>query len=133
VADQLLQEADRDPGLRGQRMRKLGLAIIESLVQIVPMAPAPAAEGFDIRTGQASAIRGGPAFLGNHGRGLHLDELRREVPHRVAGVRSSALSASGKRELKRSGAAEQISLISTRILSSTDHKTHKIEKHENED
>lgn len=62
VADQLLQESDRDPSPRGQRMRKLGLMIIESLVRIVPMSPAPAAEGFDIRTGQASAVRGAPAF-----------------------------------------------------------------------
>ncbi|HXR08459.1 MAG TPA: hypothetical protein VN765_14080 [Candidatus Acidoferrum sp.] len=62
VADQLLQESGRDPGPRGQRMRKLGLTIIESLIRIVPMSPAPAAEGFDIRTGKASAVRGAPAF-----------------------------------------------------------------------
>ncbi len=62
VADQLLQESDRDPGPRGQRMRKLGLMIIESLIRIVPMSPAPAAEGFDIRTGRAGAVRGAPAF-----------------------------------------------------------------------
>jgi hypothetical protein len=62
VADQLLQESDRDPGPRGQRMRKLGLTIIESLIRIVPMSPAPAAEGFDIRTGKASAVRGAPSF-----------------------------------------------------------------------
>ncbi len=62
VADQLLQESDRDSGPRGQRMRKLGLTIIESLIRIVPMSPAPAAEGFDIRTGKASAVRGAPAF-----------------------------------------------------------------------
>jgi len=62
VADQLLQESDRDSSPRGQRMRKLGLTIIESLIRIVPMSPAPAAEGFDIRTGKASAVRGAPAF-----------------------------------------------------------------------
>jgi hypothetical protein len=62
VADQLLLESDRDPGPRGQRMRKLGLTIIESLVRIVPMSPAPAGEGFDIRTGKASAVRGEPSF-----------------------------------------------------------------------
>jgi len=62
VADQLLQESDRDPGARGQRMRKLGTMIIESLVRIDTMSPAPAAEGFDIRTGLASAVRGAPAF-----------------------------------------------------------------------
>jgi len=62
VADQLLLESDRDPGPRGQRMRKLGLTIIESLVRIVTMSPAPAGEGFDIRTGEASAVRGEPSF-----------------------------------------------------------------------
>jgi hypothetical protein len=62
VADQLLQESDRDPSARGQRLRKLGTMIIESLVRIDKMDPAPAAEGFDIRTGQASAVRGAPAF-----------------------------------------------------------------------
>ena len=41
VADQLLLEGDRDPGPRGQRMRKLGLAIIDSLVRMVPMSPVP--------------------------------------------------------------------------------------------
>jgi hypothetical protein len=60
VADQVLLESDRDPSLRGQRLRTLGLAIIDSLVRIVPMSPAPAGEGFDIRTGRASAVRGEP-------------------------------------------------------------------------
>jgi len=62
VADQLLIEADRDNGERGRRLRRLGVTIIESMIRIVPMSPAPAAEGFDLRTGQASAVRGGPAF-----------------------------------------------------------------------
>jgi hypothetical protein len=62
VADQLLQESDRDPGPRGQRLRKLGMTIIDGLVRIIPMNPAPAAEGFDIRTGQAGALRGGASF-----------------------------------------------------------------------
>jgi len=62
VADQLFQESDRDPSSRGQRMKKLGTMIIESLVRIDKMDPAPAAEGFDIRTGQASAVRGTPSF-----------------------------------------------------------------------
>jgi hypothetical protein len=62
VADQLLIEADRDNSERGQRLRKLGMTIIESMIRIVPMSPAPAAEGFDIRTGEASAVRGAPAF-----------------------------------------------------------------------
>jgi hypothetical protein len=50
-ADQLLQEGDRDPGPRGQRMRKLGLMIIESFVRLVPMSP-PAGEGFNLWTGK---------------------------------------------------------------------------------
>ncbi len=62
VADQLLQESDRDAGPRGQRMRKLGLMIVESLLRIVPMSPAPAAEGFDLRTGKPSGVRGGTEF-----------------------------------------------------------------------
>jgi hypothetical protein len=62
VADQLLLEGDRDPGPRGQRMRKLGLAIVASLIRLVPMSPAPAAEGFDIKTGKASAVRGAPSL-----------------------------------------------------------------------
>ena len=62
VADQLLIEADRDPGPRGERLRKLGMTIIESMIRIVPMAPFPAGEGFDIRTGQVSGVRGGTAF-----------------------------------------------------------------------
>ena len=61
VADQLLQESDRDSTVRGRRMRKLGMTIIESLIRIVPMSP-PAGEGFDIRTGKASAVRGEPSF-----------------------------------------------------------------------
>jgi hypothetical protein len=62
VADQLLREGDRDPGPRGERLRALGHAILDSLVRIVPMSPAPAGEGFDIRTGKASAVRGEPSF-----------------------------------------------------------------------
>jgi Highly conserved protein containing a thioredoxin domain len=62
AASELLREADRDPSARGERMRKLGTMIIESLIRIVPMEPAPAGEGFDIRTGKASAVRGEPSF-----------------------------------------------------------------------
>ena len=39
VADQLLIEADRDPGPRGQKMRKDGLAIIDTYVRLVPLSP----------------------------------------------------------------------------------------------
>ena len=38
-ADQLLQEGDRDKTERGQKMRKQGLAIIDSLIRLVPMSP----------------------------------------------------------------------------------------------
>jgi hypothetical protein len=50
-ADQLLIEGERDPGPRGQRMRELGLMIINSFVRIVPMAP-PAGTGFNLMTGK---------------------------------------------------------------------------------
>ncbi len=50
-ADQLLQEGDRDTTPRGQKMRQQGLAIIDSLVRLVPMSP-PAGVGFHIQTGQ---------------------------------------------------------------------------------
>ena len=62
AAGQMLMEADRDPGARGQRMRKLGLAIIDSFIRLVPSSPVLAGEGFDIRTGKPSAARGEPAF-----------------------------------------------------------------------
>ena len=61
VAEQLLLESDRDPSPRGQRMRKLGEMIIESLIRIVPTSP-PCGEGFDIRTGKPGAVHGGTAF-----------------------------------------------------------------------
>ncbi len=50
-ADQLLLEGDRDTGPRGQRMRELGLKIINSFVRIVPMAP-PAGTGFNLLNGK---------------------------------------------------------------------------------
>jgi hypothetical protein len=62
AAGQLLLESDRDPSPRGQRMRKLGLMMIDSLIRLVPMSPVPAGEGFDIRTGVPSAAHGGTAF-----------------------------------------------------------------------
>lgn len=51
AADQLLREGDLDPGPRGERMRNLGLAIIESFIRHVPMNP-PAGEAFDLLTGE---------------------------------------------------------------------------------
>ncbi len=53
MADDFLLEGDRDKTERGQKMRKLGLAIIDSFVRIIPMSPAPGGSGFDIQTGQA--------------------------------------------------------------------------------
>ena len=60
-ADQLLQEGDRDSSERGQKMRKQGLAIIESLIRIVPMSP-PAGVGFNIQTGQPVPANFVPGF-----------------------------------------------------------------------
>lgn len=51
AADQLLQEADRDGGPRGERLRALGLAIIDTFIRLVPLSP-PAGEGFDLATGE---------------------------------------------------------------------------------
>jgi hypothetical protein len=85
VAQQLIMEAERDPkSERGQRMRKLGLQIIDSILHIVTMSPAPAAEGFDIRTGQPSAAQGGTGFslrsLGEDTRTM-VDLIRFERAH----------------------------------------------------
>lgn len=84
AASQFLLEADRDPGPRGQRMRKLGLAIIDSFLRLVPSSPVLAGEGFDIRTGKASAVRGEPAFslraTGEDMRNM-VDVCRRERAH----------------------------------------------------
>ena len=51
VADQFLMEADRDPGPRGDELRKLGLAIIDTFIRLLPMSP-PAGDGFDLFTGK---------------------------------------------------------------------------------
>ena len=56
AADQFLREADRDPGPRGQRLRKLGLDIIQTFIRLIPMSP-PAGDGFDLFTGKiATAV-----------------------------------------------------------------------------
>jgi hypothetical protein len=52
-ADQLLREAERDPGPRGQKMRKQGLDIIETFIRLCPMSP-PAGTGFNLKTGKPS-------------------------------------------------------------------------------
>ena len=62
AADQLLIEGDRDKTERGQRMRKLGLGIIDSFIRIVPMSP-PGGSGFDIQTGQATTGNPGTMTL----------------------------------------------------------------------
>jgi hypothetical protein len=62
LADQLFIESDRDPGPRGQRLRALGTSVIDSLIRIVPMTPAPAGVAFDIRTGRPGGVRGEPSF-----------------------------------------------------------------------
>jgi hypothetical protein len=61
AADELLQEGDRDKTDRGQKMRKQGLAIIDSLVRIVPMSP-PAGVGFSMQTGQPVPANFVPGF-----------------------------------------------------------------------
>jgi hypothetical protein len=53
MADQFLLEGERDKTERGQKMRKLGLGIIDNFVKIIPMSPAPGGSGFDIQSGQA--------------------------------------------------------------------------------
>ena len=60
-ADQLLQEGDRDKSPRGEKMRKQGLAIIDSLIRLVPMSP-PAGVGFNIQTGEAIPANYVPGF-----------------------------------------------------------------------
>jgi hypothetical protein len=51
AADQFLREADRDRSPRGERFRKLGLAIIDTFIRLLPMSP-PAGDGFDLFTGR---------------------------------------------------------------------------------
>ena len=79
AADQLLIEADRDPSARGQRMRKDGLAIIDSFIRLVPMSP-PAGEGFNLWTGKADSWAGDTMTLRGPSEGMRtlLDAYRRE-------------------------------------------------------
>jgi hypothetical protein len=79
VADQLLIEADRDPGPRGQKMRKDGLAIIDTYVRLVPLSP-PAGEGFNLWTGKADSWAGDTVTLRGPSEGTRtlLDAYRRE-------------------------------------------------------
>ncbi len=50
-ADQLLREGDRDSTERGQKMRRIGLDIISSLIQALPTVPLQGA-GYDLATGK---------------------------------------------------------------------------------
>jgi hypothetical protein len=50
-ADQLLREGDRDRTERGQKMRQLGLGIIESTIKSLPTVPLQAT-GYDIQDGK---------------------------------------------------------------------------------
>ncbi len=80
-ADQLLQEADRDSTERGRNMRRLGLAIISSMIRALPTVPMQAT-GFDLRTGKPWE----PAHIwlapwlrnGSEGRRTVLEAYRRE-------------------------------------------------------
>lgn len=49
-ADQLLRESERDPSERGQQMRKIGLAIIDSMVEALSDVPLMGT-GYDLATG----------------------------------------------------------------------------------
>ncbi|MEJ2079100.1 MAG: hypothetical protein P8Z74_13980 [Acidobacteriota bacterium] len=50
-ADQLLREGDRDPTERGQKMRRIGLAVISSMIQALSSVPLQAT-GYDLATGK---------------------------------------------------------------------------------
>lgn len=50
-ADQLLREGDRDPTERGQKMRRIGLAVISSMIQALSTVPLQAT-GYDLATGK---------------------------------------------------------------------------------
>ena len=79
AADELLIEADRDPTPRGQRMRKEGLAIIDTFIRLVPMSP-PAGEGFNLWTDEADSWAGDTVTLRGPSEGVRtlLDAYRRE-------------------------------------------------------
>jgi len=64
AADQMLRESDLDQTPRGQRMRDLGLRIIESFVRELPMDP-PAGEAFDLLTGEPTVSFPPSSWRGN--------------------------------------------------------------------
>jgi hypothetical protein len=53
AADQLLREAERDHGPRGQKLRQQGLDVISTFIRLVPMNP-PTSTGFNLRSGAPS-------------------------------------------------------------------------------
>lgn len=71
AADQLLREGDRDKSARGQRMRNLGLSIIETFIRLVPMDP-PAGEAFDLLTGEPTVSFPPSSWRGNQANGLRM-------------------------------------------------------------
>lgn len=79
-ADQLLQEGDRDPGPRGQKMRELGLMMINSFVRIVPMSP-PAGTGFNLMTGKPDCQSAGIVTIREPSEDICtlIDVIRREI------------------------------------------------------
>jgi hypothetical protein len=78
-ADQLLLEGDRDPGPRGQRMRKLGLMMINSFVRRVPMSP-PSGTGFNLMTGKPDCQSAGIVTIREPSEDIRtlIDVIRRE-------------------------------------------------------
>ena len=78
-AEQLLLEANRDQGQRGQQMREDGLMIINSFVSKVPMFP-PAGTGFNMMTGKPDCQADNAVTIREPSEGMHtlIDILRRE-------------------------------------------------------
>ncbi|MEO8594013.1 MAG: hypothetical protein ABI759_11890 [Candidatus Solibacter sp.] len=61
AADDLLREAERDPGERGRKMRRQGLNIIATFIKNVPMSP-PSFTGLNLKTG-APAMTNAPQWF----------------------------------------------------------------------
>ena len=71
AADMLLREGDRDPGPRGQRMRRLGLQMIDTFVRHLPMNP-PEGEAIDLSTGAPTVSFPPSSWRGNVNAGARL-------------------------------------------------------------
>jgi hypothetical protein len=84
AADQLLREGDRDHTARGQRMRALGLKIIDTFVHNLSMKP-PSGEAIDLPTGKPTVSFPPSTWRGNPGAGYRVfirapsEDLRRLV------------------------------------------------------